>query len=734
VCSFFFAQCAPEAGVAGPERIQGSQEESPPMTASPAAFALASYGFGAAAYAVLAIQVGTRRGWSGRAGLLLFAALSSFLWQVTGLAVALAPTNAIWTLHLLADGLRLGAWSGFVLALLTSLQVPGFALRLSARIRVSFAAGLTAVHWAATLAGATGMLTLVSEDMRPLVPSYGVAAVAAVVGLSLCEQLFRGTAEAARWGIKPLVLGLGAMFAYDLFMFSDALLLRDIDQQVWTVRGVVHALAIPLILLATARNRNWTIDVAVSRNIIFGSTALLLSGLYMLAVAGAGYYVRFFGGDWGRAIQAVFLFIALLVLALLLFSGSVRSRLRVFINKNFFSYRYDYREEWLGFTKTLASAANATSIVERSIQALADLVESPAGLQWWRDGDGVYRPAGRWNAPAISGAVSSDDSLVRFLATTWWVVNLDEFRANPKQYPDLELPQWLCERTDAWLIIPMPEGSDLGGFVVLQKPRTRVEIDWEVLDLLKTAARQAATVIGQVRATEALVEAQQFSAFNRMSAFVVHDLKNLVAQLSLMLKNAERHSANPEFQKDMRSTIEHVVDRMNRLLLQLRSGATPIGSPAPVDLGTVAARIQTSFARQGRDVVLESSSGIWAMAHEERIERVLGHLVQNAFDAMDGRGTVTVRVMADGAQVMAEVEDKGKGMSGEFIREQLFKPFRSTKVTGMGIGAYESQQYVSELGGRITVESTVGAGTRMRVILPARSRDIASDESRAEAA
>jgi putative PEP-CTERM system histidine kinase len=411
--------------------------------------------------------------------------------------------------------------------------------------------------------------------MQSLVPSFGVSAIAAVIGLSLCEQLYRGTKEAARWGIKPLVLGLGAMLGYDLFMFSDAFLLRGVDEQVWTVRGAVHALAIPLILVATARNRNWTIDVAVSRNIVFGSTALLLSGLYMLAVAGAGYYVRIFGGDWGRAIQAVFLFIALLVLALLFFSGSVRARLRVFINKNFFSYRYDYREEWLRFTKMLATTSNAESIVERSIQALADLVESPAGLQWWRDGDGVYRPAGIGIRPALASTITAEAPLVRFLASTSWVINLEEFRARPEKYPDLELPHWLQEQSEAWLVIPMPEGDGLGGFVVLQLPRAKVEIDWEVLDLLKTAARQAATVIGQVRATEALVEAQQFSAFNRMSAFVVHDLKNLVAQLSLMLKNAERHSANPEFQKDMRSTIEHVVDRMNRLAsaTALRSGS-----------------------------------------------------------------------------------------------------------------------------------------------------------------
>lgn len=701
------------------------------MTLSPGALAVVGYGLGALAYAILAIQVGVRRRRGGRSGVLLFAALSSFLWQLTGMLVAIHPTDATSMTYLVTDALRVGAWCAFALSLLPALHLPGYSIRLSVRSRALLSAGLMASLGAAIAMSAPG---LAGGDAPAPAIVHGASAVAAVIGLSLCEQLFRGAAESARWGIKPLCLGLGATFAYDLFMFSDALLLRELDVQVWAVRGAVHALAIPLILVASARNRNWTIDVAVSRQIVFGSTALILSGLYMLAVAGVGYYVRFFGGAWGRAIQAMFLSVALLVLALLLFSGSVRARLRVFISKNFFSYRYDYREEWLRFTKVLASDADSQHIVQHSIHALADLVESPGGVQWWRDSEGIYRPAGHWNVPVIDESLPPEDSVVAFLSRTGWVVNLAEFATRPERYPDLELPAWIAENQEAWLIIPMPQGDGLGGFTVLMRPRTDMAIDWEVLDLLKTAARQAATVIVQVRATEALVEAQQFSAFNRMSAFVVHDLKNLVAQLSLMLKNAERHSANPEFQKDMRSTIEHVVERMNRLLLQLRSGTTPIASPAPVDLGAIAARIRAAFSKQGRTVELDGASGVWAMAHEERIERVLGHLVQNAFDAMDGRGVVKVRVFEEALQCVADVEDTGKGMSPEFIREQLFKPFRSTKTTGMGIGAYESQQYIAELGGRIVVESTVGVGTRMRVILPARSRTIAAADSRAEAA
>jgi putative PEP-CTERM system histidine kinase len=309
-------------------------------------------------------------------------------------------------------------------------------------------------------------------------------------------------------------------------------------------------------------------------------------------------------------------------------------------------------------------------------------------------------------------------SLIDFLDRTGWVIDLAEKRSRPDRYPDLELPDWLAEIPEAWLLIPLPSSDALIGFVVLVQPRTSVEMNWEVRDLLKTAARQAASFLGHVRAAEALIEARQFDTFNRMSAFVVHDLKNLVAQLSLMLRNAERHGANPEFQQDMLGTIQHVVDRMNRLLMQLRAGTTPVENAKAVDLAPIVERVRAVHCNSGHDIGIEVQAGLRAMGHEERLERVIGHLVQNAVDATPPGGHVGIRAYAEQDDAVVEVADTGQGMTPEFVREHLFKPFHTTKPAGMGIGAYESHQYVAELGGRIVVESTPGAGTRIRVILP----------------
>ena len=672
-----------------------------------------AYGIGALAYAVLALQLALRALPSRRGRLLLAACLASVGWELAGFVSGVWPNRSNWRIYQVVDAVMWGAWIGFLASLLSSKfgRLPKWA----GGALISVAALVMAM---VPLLDSMDPLSSASLPLSGTGRTFGLWLVACIAGLVLCEQLFRMTAQDRRWAIKPLCVGLGAMFAFDLFVFSDGLLMRQLDPAFWSARGLAHAMTVPLVMVASVRNRDWMIDIAVSRSMVFRSTALLLSGLYLLALAGAGYLVRVFGGDWGKAIQAAFVFAGLVLLALLFGSGTIRSRIRVFIGKNFFSYRYDYREEWLRFTSGLATASTDRSILDRSILALAHLVESPGGALWLKDEDTVFRLAARWNLPQSSAEVAEEESLPVCLQRTGWVVDLTELSSEPGRYPGLELPKWMADFPTAWLIIPLPSRDSLLGFVILAKPRTPVEVNWEVRDLLKTASKQAASFLGHVRATEALVQAKQFDAFNRMSAFVVHDLKNLVAQLSLMLRNAERHASNPEFQRDMLGTIQHVVDRMNRLLLQLRSGTTPIENAKSVDLGPIVERVTRAHSGAGHKIGLKIQPGLRALGHEERLERVLGHLVQNAVDATPEGGQVSVSAYQEPGHTVIEVADTGYGMSPEFVREQLFRPFQSTKAAGMGIGAYESHRYVTELGGRIIVDSAPGAGTRIRVLLP----------------
>ena len=549
--------------------------------------------------------------------------------------------------------------------------------------------------------------------------SLASSLVLAILGVLLTEQLFRNLPEDSQWNAKPVCLGLAFIFAFDIYLFSEALLFGRFDRDAVSIRGFVHALSVPLLWVAAARRGNWISSLQVSRRAAFYSTTLVLAGAYMLFMAAIGYYVRYFGGEWGRALQLGLAFAGTLILVVLALSGSLRARLRVFVGKHFFSYRYDYRHEWLRFTAMLSTRSSPQEVGALVIRGLADMVECPGGDLWTRgSGDTGLAQTTRWNLPQVGAVEPAESPFIEFLRGKSWVVDLDEFRSAPRRYGQLALPQWLLANANIWLVVPLIAGDDLLGFVTLARPRTTMELNWEVRDLLKTASRQAAGFMAQMQATEALLEARKFDAFNRMSAFVVHDLKNIVTQLSLMLKNAERLHDNREFQQDMLLTVESSLEKMKRLMLQLREGATPPGGARGVEISPIVNRLQAAAAAQGRVVEVDIQDKLATRGHDDRLERVLGHLVHNALDATPSPGRVWLHVSRMSGQVKVEIGDTGSGMTEDFINNQLFRPFNTTKHNGMGIGTYESAQYVRELGGSISVRSQPGAGSLISVVLP----------------
>lgn len=674
-----------------------------------------SYGLAGVLAAFLTVYLAS--GWrAGRRSRAMFVAVAlSALWAMLVLAFVLTQESVFLAGSLLADALRFGGWTWFLLALVKPEAAEGERSPQRVRWLASLAVLLTVAGFAAQMLVVFGIDLLIPAQRLALLVSLGMS----VFGLVLIEHLFRTVSHDFRWSIKPLCLGLGGPFLFDLYLYSDALLFNRIDVDAFSVRGFAYALGLPLVALSAIRSHDWKRRLVMSQRAAVQSATLVIVGAYLLFIASAGYYVRFFGGEWGRAVQLALLFTALLILVALTFSGSMRARLRVLVGKHFFSYRYDYREEWLRFTQTLSSQGGFSAMGQQVVRGLGDMVESPGGALWLKDPSGrFFAQAACWNMPVSPATEDEGTLLCRFLLDSGWVINLEEYRSLPRRYDGLILPAWLVDVPDAWLVVPLTTGNELIAFVVLATARTRIDVNWEVNDLLKTAARQAGAFLGQMQASEALLEVRKFDSFNRMSAFVVHDLKNIIAQLSLMLKNAERHRDNPEFQKDMLMTVEHSVERMRQLMMQLRQGATPLDGPRGIDLSDVMRRIQTAKSGQGREVEVNIEERLVARGHEDRIERVIGHLVQNALEATEGGGRVWVRLARQGNHALVEVGDSGHGMSPQFVRERLFKPFQTTKPTGMGIGAYESFQYVHELGGKVSVDSTVDVGTRVDLLLP----------------
>jgi len=547
----------------------------------------------------------------------------------------------------------------------------------------------------------------------------------AVIGMLAVEQLYRNTPSRDRWSIKFACMGIGGLFAYDFYLYSDAMMFRAINPEIWTARGAINALTMPLIALSAARNPKWSLGLSVSRRIVFHSVALFGSAIYLLAMSAAGYYLRYFGGSWGSVMQGAFLFGALVLLVTVLFSGAFRAWLKVFVSKHFYSYGYDYREEWMRFTRTLSD--KGPGLGERTIQEIAELVQSPGGALYVSRESGSCVLIAQWNMPAAAPQEPLLSPFCQFLKNKQWVIDVAEYKEFSERYDSLALPAWLDAIDDASLVVPLILHGDLAGFVVLARPRSRIVLNWEVTDLLKIAGSQAASYLAQQESATALMVARQFESLNRMSTFIVHDLKNLVSQLSLLLSNAEKHKNNPEFQQDMLETIDLSVQKM-KLLLQKLTRTTSSETPARLRLDKLVEQAVAGKSMMGCRPLLDIvDAELTVVANAARLERVIGHIIQNALEATPRDGTVTVRLIARHSQAVIECSDTGSGMSEAFIRDRLFTPFESTKSAGMGIGVFESREYVQELGGRIEVSSEPGNGTTFRIFLPLHQPELEPD-------
>jgi len=680
-----------------------------------------SYSTAALAYFFLSVLLLTS--WRGRFyGMLLsMACLISSVWA------AIIVININWSLSLITltnffEIFRSAGWTVFLIALIGPFQKRLRETHIP-RIRRPFA-GVLLVY---VLLMCNVFLVTYEDSLVSGLPVNTLTGIAgnviiAIIGIILIEQFYRNSQPEKRWAIKFICLGIGAIFVYDFYLYSDALLFRNINPELWSARGFVNALVVPFIAISAARNPKWAVGISVSRQIIFYSAALLGTATYLLLMAAAGYYLRFSGGSWGIVLQMSFLFGSILLLIGILFSGTIRSWLKVFISKHFYSYNYDYREEWLRFTATLAE--NKGELKGRVIQSLAQLVESPGGSLWIRQESEHFIPVHHWNMPIIKGMETAGSSLCHFLEEKEWVIDLKEYQQSVELYSPLVIPKWLQTMPEARFVIPLILEEKLFGFIVLIHPRSAIKLNWEIRDILKIAGKQAVSYLAQEEASRALMIARQFESFNRMSTFVVHDLKNLIFQLSLMLSNAEKHKSNPEFQEDMVQTVNLSVGKMKRLLEKLSKGSS-LAQTDTILLNRLLAEIVDSKVIFEPTPVFEScDEEIYVAADKARLGRVISHIVQNAIEATSKNGSVTVRLYNRQGQVVIEVQDTGHGMSEEFVQERLFKPFETTKSAGMGIGVFESREYIQELGGKLEVTTQESVGTTFYILLePADAHD-----------
>jgi len=549
------------------------------------------------------------------------------------------------------------------------------------------------------------------------------AMIVAAGGLLVVDGAVRRASAGLRMPVMAVAGGFAMLWAYELNVQLIGALTGKPASTLIHLLPAVALMILPTFVLAAmdvGRER-----IRLSRTAAMRTMVLLGAAAYLILIGLVGAVARLVGGDYGELAQSVFLIVALGAGGLLVLSRRTRAWLSVMVSKHVFEHRYDYRAEWMRFTATLAQGAKEDggdddgNLHRRVAKALAELTGSPGALLLLPDPQGAFRVAEQWHWPAAvenGAALPLRSSFM--LQETRHIVDLDaERRGQGQAAGDLAIPDWLLADTRARVVVPVLHFQRMIAVAVLHRPPVSRPLDWEDLDVLRIAGQQAASYLAESQSQAALSEAKRFDEFNRRFAFIMHDIKNLASQLSLLARNAERHADKPEFRADMIQTLKISSGRLSDLLLRLSPRERRAADAARVLveplLKDVAAEVRTR-----RALFVGCQAGLAAWGDAASIRQIVQHLVANAIDASPADTPVQVIAVAEHERVRIDVIDQGSGMSRSFIRDELFKPFVSTKDGGFGLGAFEALGLAQAMGGAIDVASEPGKGSDFTLWLP----------------
>lgn len=560
-----------------------------------------------------------------------------------------------------------------------------------------------------------GVMVL-ERTILPVPPLLHLLDISARLGFVVCnilllENVYFNAAPESRWNINLLCVALGGMFGYDMILYADAALFHRLSFALVEARAPACMLAAPLLALAVMRNRRWKLDIRVSHDLAFHSFTLIGSGLFLLAVALAGELLRSGGSPWGQVAETTLLFAAVLAVFVVATSGSIRSRIRSAVIENLFTNRYDYRKEWMRCIDALTAPEAFVALHKRAIRAAAEVVDSPAGALFVRPPQAVaFQWAGSWNMPPVSTPVPPGHPIVPLFRDREWIVVLDDHGGSADWFP--ELPR-------AWIALPLNHAGALIGFVVLARSRAQFNLDREAYDLLRVIGREIASRLAEQRAEQVISQTRQLREYSQRFAFVIHDIKNVSGQLSMLLSNAEVHADNPEFQRDVLATVRASVGKITRMLSRLEAERQEREHALVTPVERIRALVDTvGTTRKHAVEIVDASLGAGAAIDPDAFDAVITHLLNNAVEASPPDRAVRINIRVETAGLMIDIIDQGPGMPAEFVRDELFRPLRSTKAEGHGIGAFQSRELLRGAGGDLLVLSRPNAGTTMRVILP----------------
>ena len=545
--------------------------------------------------------------------------------------------------------------------------------------------------------------------------------VLAALGLFALEQAYRNAPEAAAAAMRWFCLGIGGLFVVELVGLAQVLLVGETPHILWIARGGVYALCALAIARGALHMPNWSFGISISRHVVFYTTSFTAIGAYLVVLSFVGWLLLR-ENSWGPYVQLGFALLGGLMLVALLFSGTLLRRWRVFISTHFYTHRYDYRREWLRFIRTLSEAGGEITVAQKCIRAVSQIVESPRGVLWRRNDLGTGFEFGDCHGfeqlPSMGAVLPESDALPAYLERTGWLIDLVELRRNPALYDDLGLEPARYGVPANGLIVPLLHMERLYGWLLLDRPPEMNKLTFEDRDLLKTAGRQIAVYLEQHDADVRLAAASQFETYNQMTAFIMHDLKNLAAQLQLVSQNATHHKHNPQFIDDAMQTVAASATRMTKLINQLK-GVPDSGTMNTAELADIVQRAaRRCAARMPVPQVLVAARPT-IFSDLERLGSVIEHAIRNAQDATPPAGEVRIEIDRVDDHPVVRIVDTGCGMDQTFVRDRLFRPFDTTKGTrGMGIGAFQMREYIRSLGGSLEVQSAPGEGTCITMRFP----------------
>jgi len=549
--------------------------------------------------------------------------------------------------------------------------------------------------------------------------------IGSVIVLMNLERTFRASVGTMRWRIKFMLMGVGLLFTVRLYTGSQALLFRGIDPSFQILNSGAALVGALLMLRSIFRTERSSLEVYPSQFVLQGSLTVLLAGIYLLFVGALSKIVSYLGGDSAFALKSFLGLVALVLLAVLLQSDRVRLTLRRFVSRNFQRPLYDYRTMWRKFNEGTASRVEQADLCRSLVRMVADMFEALSVSIWLMDEKGESLSLAA--STSLSEAQNRDhgpqpqDSteVIRYFqqhpepadiegSRSPWATALRQW--HPGEFPN----------GGHRVGIPLIARGEMLGLITLGDRVGGAAYSLQDFDMLKCVGDHAAASLLNVRLSQKLLQGKELEAFQTMAAFFVHDLKNAASTLNLMLPNLPVHFNDPAFREDALRGISKTVTHINHLVGRLGMLRHELKiSPAPADLNAVANRALASFGQgAGAALVRELPPLPLIPMDAEQILKVVTNLILNAKEATPADGEIRVATGREGNWAVLSVIDRGCGISPEFIRRSLFRPFQTTKKSGLGIGMFQSKMIVEAHGGRITVASEPGKGTTFQVFLP----------------